>query len=289
MELAGNWGWSQDELVEKIVYTIVGRVEADAVQQLATKPPENRMAYDLVLQGLEHHRKAGVGEEHAEQAVRLFKQAIEADPNYARDYAWRACSLSWNYEWFPDRYERDDIFELCSESVTKALELDSNDHEAHRIMGSISLQNRDYVRARYHHARAVELCPSDAYILGKHAATLIYYGEPEEALESVQRAVRINPFCPDDLLLDEGLCHYWMGNFNEASESFQIIKLRGRDSLCYLVATYAKLGEMEKVKDTLRQVAFKTTKAVEMFLKSEPYKDSSRTQELHEVLESLSA
>ena len=278
----------QDELVEKIVYTLVGRVEADAVQQLASKPPENRTAYDLVLQGLEHHRKAGVAQEHAEQALGLFEQAIEADPGYARAHAWRACSLSWNQNWFPERYG-DNTLDRSTASAAKALELDPNDHEAHRIMGSISLHNRDYGRARHHHARAVELCPSDAYILGKNAATLIYFGEPEKALESVQRAVRVNPFCPDDLLQDEGMCHYWMGNFSASAESFQKIKVQGRNSLCYLAATYAKLGEAEKAKDTLRQVALKSEKAVEMFLQNEPYKDTSRTQELREVLEGIAA
>ena len=157
----------QDDLVQKIVYTIVGRVEADSVKQLTTKPPNNRTAYDLVLQGLEHHRKAGVDKEHAEQAVKLFEEAIEVDPNYARAYAWRACSMAWNGNWFPERYKPGEVFEICTQSVSKALELDPNDHEAHRIMGSISLENRDYEKARMHHARAVELCPSDAYILGK--------------------------------------------------------------------------------------------------------------------------
>jgi len=278
----------QDELVEKIVYTLVGRVEADEAQQLTTKPPENRTAYDLVLQGLEHHRKAGVSQEHAEQAVSLFEQAIEADPNYARAYAWRACALGWKHDWNPEQYG-ENWRDPGIASVTKALELDPNDHEAHRIMGSISMFKRDYEKARHHHARAVELCPSDAYILGKNAATLVYYGEPEEALESVQRAVRINPFCPDDLLLDEGMCHFWMGNFNEAVDSLQKIKQQGRDSLCYLAAAYAKSGDTEKAKDTLRQIAQKSDKAVEAFLVGEPYKDASRTQELREVLESLTA
>ena len=45
----------------------------------------------------------------------------------------------------------------------------------------------------------------------------------------------------------------------------------------------------EKAKDTLRQIAQKSDKAVEAFLVGEPYKDASRTQELREVLESLTA
>ena len=154
-------------------------------------------------------------------------------------------------------------------------------------MGSISLENRDYEKARLHHARAVELCPSDAYILGKNAATLIYYGEPEEALESVQKAVRINPFCPDDLLLDEGLCHYWMGNYREAIESFQKIKLKIQKSLFYLAAAYANFNDNDKAKETLKQIAFNSKEALEAFLKSEPYKDENRKNQLRKVLEGI--
>ena len=75
--------------------------------------------------------------------MKLFEQAIEVDPNYARAYAWRACSLSWNGDWFPERYKPNEIFELCTQSASKALEMDPNDHEAHRIMGSISMKKRD--------------------------------------------------------------------------------------------------------------------------------------------------
>ncbi len=78
-----------------------------------------------------------------------------------------------------------------------------------------------------------------------------------------------------------------MGNFNVAVDSLQKIKLQGRDSLCYLAAAYAKSGNTEKAKDTLRQISQKPDKAVEMFLKTEPYKDANRTQELREVLTGL--
>ena len=109
-------------------------------------------------------------------------------------------------------------------SVTKALEIDPNDHEAHRIMGAISLEKGNFELARHHHERAKQLCPSDAYIMGKNAALLVYLGEPEKALETVHWAMRINPFCPDDLYVDEGMCHYWLKNFKEAINCFKKIK-----------------------------------------------------------------
>ena len=71
----------------------------------------------------------------------------------------------------------------CSESVTRALEIDPEEAEAHRIMGSIKMIEGDFQSGRYHHEKAKDLCPSDAYIAAKYATALIYMGEPEKALE----------------------------------------------------------------------------------------------------------
>ena len=68
-----------DEIVDTIVSTIAGRVEYDEVKLLASTRPENLTAYDLVLHGLEHHRKSNVTAEHAKQAVELFEKAINID------------------------------------------------------------------------------------------------------------------------------------------------------------------------------------------------------------------
>ena len=81
----------------------------------------------------------------------------------------------------------------------KAFEIDPDDPEAHRIMGAIKLVSEDYEQALYHHERARELCPSDAYIIARYATLLIYLGQPDRALEEISRAKRIDPFCPDIL------------------------------------------------------------------------------------------
>ena len=86
-------------MIETIVSTLVGRVEADTIQQLATARPDNLGAYETVLQGLEFHKRSGVMEANAEKAFGLFEKAIEIDPNYARAHAWRACSLANLSDW----------------------------------------------------------------------------------------------------------------------------------------------------------------------------------------------
>ena len=54
----------QDEIVATIVAMLVGKVESDQVKKLANKKPDVMEAYDLVLQGLEFHRKSSVSAEN---------------------------------------------------------------------------------------------------------------------------------------------------------------------------------------------------------------------------------
>ena len=273
----------QDELVETIVSTIVGHVDDEEVKQLVRVKPDNHTAYDLVLQGLEYHRKSNVTVENAKKAVEFFDQAIEVDPNCARAHAWRACSLSNYVGWRPDEYGEDWI-DQCADSVIRSLEIDQNDHEAHRIMGAISLVRGDFELARHHQERAMELCPSDAYIMGKNAALLVYLGEPEKALEIVQHAMRINPFCPDDLFVDEGMCYFWLGKYSEAVNCFRKMKTPDRESIFYLTASLSKLGEGIKSAETLKQAFKMTDLSVEDFLLTQHYQNPELKQVLREIL-----
>ena len=276
----------QDELVETIVSTIVGHVDDEDVKQLVRVKPENHTAYDLVLQGLEYHRKSNVTVENAKKAVEFFDKAIEVDPECARAHAWRACSLSNYVGWAPEEYGENWI-DQCADSVIRSLEIDQNDHEAHRIMGAISLQRSDFELARHHQERAMELCPSDAYIMGKNAALLVYLGEPEKALEIVQHAMRINPFCPDDLFVDEGMCYFWLEKYSNAANCFRKIKTPSRESLFYFAATLFKLEEEKKSAETLKQAFKMTDMSVEDFLLTQHYQNPELKQQLQEILQSI--
>jgi len=133
----------------------------------------------------------------------------------------------------------------------------------------------------------MELCPSDAYIMGKNAALLVYLGEPDKALKLVQHAMRINPFCPEYLFVDEGMCYFWLEKYNDAANCFRKVKTPSRESLFYFAATLAKLGEEIKSTETLTQ-AFQMTKSVEDFVLTQHYQNPELQQQLREILESIS-
>ena len=277
---------TQDEIIETIVATIAGKVEVNEAKRVSNARPENLTAYDMVLQGLEYHRRSNLTRSEASKALELFEKAIETDPTYARAYAWRACSLSNAAGWDPESYP-ENWFDICHASATRALELDPDDHEANRIMGAISLFLRDFDLARHHHDRAEELCPSDSYILGKNAEMRLYLGNPEEGLEKVTWAMRINPFCPDDLLEKDGKCRYWLEDFDGALASFKKMRTESRDGLFYSAATFKKLGREEEALDMLRRGIRLADVSIETFVESQPFQDQARNRELQEVLESI--
>ena len=275
----------QDEIAEQIVSTIVGRVEADHLNAIKTKRPENMDAYDLVLKGLEYAKKGNVIKENTENAVKLFEQAIEAEPSYARAHAWRACSLSNLADW--EENPDPDMFASAIKSANLALELDPNEPEVHRIMGSIKLWfERDYDMGKYHFEKARELCPSDVFIICRYATMLIYFGEFDKALSELARAMRLDPFSHDLLFGAEALCHYWLGNYDKAITSFKKVKVL-KAHLFYMALSYLKKEDKAMADQKLKEARAKTGMDIESFVKSEPYKDQERINALMVDLESI--
>ena len=261
----------QDKIAEEIVSTIVGRVEADALNHIKTKRPENMDSYDLVLQGLEYAKRGNVIKENTEKAVELFEKAIEAEPSYARAHAWRACTLGNLADW----EEKPDpkLFESAMESAKLALELDPSEPEVHRIIGSIKLWfERDHDMAKYHFEKARELCPSDVFIISRYAIMLIYFGEFEKALSELERAKRLDPFSHDLLFGPEAICQYWLDNPEEALQTFKKVKVK-KNYLFYIALSHKKKGDMDLASENLREAYALTGMDNDSFIGSQPFKN----------------
>ncbi len=277
----------QDELVQTIVSTIVGNVERDQVKKLSNAKPEDMRAYDLVLQGLEFHRKSSVSAEHNKKALSLFTKATEIDPSYARAHAWRTCSMANNAEWSPDEAP-DDWFNQAYQSLNKAMELDPNDPEAHRIMGAVKLMvEGDMETAIFHHEKAIEICPSDTFHIARYAVLLCYLGEPERGLDEIERAMRIDPFCSDLLFETQGLCFYLLDRYDNAITSFKKMQIETRTSLFYQASSYVELGEPGKAKNHLNLAMAESDMSIEKFVSTQLFQNEDRRTSLSSSLNSI--
>jgi len=229
----------QDDLVSSIVSTIAGRIESTSIVAAARNPTESLEAYDCLLKGLYYHRIGGISRENAELAVGWFEKAIELAPGFARAHAWRACSGA--STWLKD--EKGEWSKRCVEESKLALELDDNEPESHRIAGSISLHEGDYEKSEYHHLRAMELNPNDAFLMGHSASHYIAVGDFPKALELTRQAMRQDPFLPDWIRAEEAVALYLINAHKEATKSFKGHANPSRRVLCYWVANQSCLGD----------------------------------------------
>jgi len=277
----------QDEIVATIVAKLVGKVESDQVKKLANKKPDVMEAYDLVLQGLEFHRKSSVSAQNNKKALSLFTQATEVDPNYARAFAWKTCSLANNSEWFPNDMPPN-WMEDAFASVNRAMELDPDDPEAHRILGAIKLMfEGDMDKAIFHHKKAIEICPSDTFHLARYSVLLSYLGKPEEAMGQIEKALRINPFGSDLMFETQGVCGYLLKNYNEALSSFKNMQIETRTSLFYAAACHNCLGQLEFAKNKLELAKTDSGMKIDKFVSTQLYQSEEISNELKKNLSSI--
>ena len=277
----------QDEIVATIVAKLFGKVESDQVKKLANKKPDVMEAYDLVLQGLEFHRKSSVSAQNNKKALSLFTQATEVDPNYARAFAWKTCSLANNSEWFPNDMPPN-WMEDAFASVNRAMELDPDDPEAHRILGAIKLMfEGDMDKAIFHHKKAIEICPSDTFHLARYSVLLSYLGKPEEAMGQIEKALRINPFGSDLMFETQGVCGYLLKNYNEALSSFKNMQIETRTSLFYAAACHNCLGQLEFAKNKLELAKTDSGMKIDKFVSTQLYQNEEISNELKKNLSSI--
>jgi adenylate cyclase len=229
----------QDEMTCAIVATLPGRVEAATHDRAKRKPTDNMAAYECVLTAkVLHHRS--LREDNA-AALRLLDRAIALDPNYAHAHAWKGCVLgqAWTYGWCEDR---EAIFQQVSAELEVALALDGNDSDVHRILAALSLNRDEHDRAAYHQERALALNPNYDLVVVQQGELLTWLGRPEEGIDWIKKAMRLNPYHPERFWSHLGRACYCAERYAEAAEAFSRITRPDYIHHAFLAATFAQMG-----------------------------------------------
>jgi adenylate cyclase len=229
----------QDEMTRAIVATLPGRVEAATHDRAKRKPTDNMAAYECVLTAkVLHHRS--IREANAE-AQRLLDRAIVLDPSYAHAHAWKACVLgqTWVYGWCVDR---EATFQQVSKELEIALALDDNDSDVHRILAALNLTSEDHDKASYHQERALALNPNYDLVVVQQGELLTWLGRPEEGIDWIKKAMRLNPYHPERFWSHLGRACYCAEKYAEAAEAFSRITRPDHTHHAFLAATFAQMG-----------------------------------------------
>ncbi len=265
-----------DELVSRIASTVLGRIEESDIVAARRIKPESMTAYEFYLRGLEYHRLGGVVDENLRQATHWFERAIEADANFARPRAMWVCARSGLPEFDWEDGER---------RTQRALELDPNDPEANRVMGSILMHRGAFDASRKYHEKAMALSPSDAYVKGRSAAFYNFSGEPARALQLLDEAAELDPFLHVWCVEERVAVFYNLGQLREAIEAALYLTFQTRRSRLYRAAAHAALGETARAREIVAEAIANapdlTTDYVEFH---ECYRDSETKWKLIELL-----
>ncbi len=231
----------QDDVTQKIVAALAVKLTADEQKRLLHRYTDNMEAYDLYLQGLEYFNR--LTKESNIQARQVLNKAIDLDPDFAAAYAllgW-VHSREWTQGWSPGPQPLERAFELAH----KAIVLDETLPAGYTILGEIYLHKRQHARAIAAQEKAIALSPNDAEGIASLAGILTWSGRPQETVELIKKAMRLNPTYPTEYLWNLGHAYYLMGRYEKAIEVLGRARDRNPDYIpvqAYLSASYIELG-----------------------------------------------
>jgi adenylate cyclase len=237
----------QDKITTQIAGTLAIRVSQAEQRRVFAKSTKNLEAYDYVLRA----RPAMSRPERANtvEARVLLRRAIEIDPNYAAAYAalaetyFAAISMGW-------AESPTEVMNRAEEMANRALSLDDSDVRAHIILGRIHIFYHRYQEAKAELDRAIAINPSDANALAGRGNILMWSGQTDAAIATLELAQRIDPELNPLDRMALSLAYYLKGRYDAAIEQAELNlrKTSGANfSRIVLAAAYAELGRSDDV------------------------------------------
>ncbi|WP_368911855.1 adenylate/guanylate cyclase domain-containing protein [Taklimakanibacter deserti] len=209
----------QDQVMSKVVGAIAPQIERAEIERTKRKPPENLDAYDQYLRGMEGFHK--FSREGSKEALSHLYRATELDPSYAAAYSMIArIYVQRNAgDWAEDQAH--EVAETEKVAI-KAVELDRNDAVVLANAGFAFCDILGLVEEGDAMIdRALELNPNLAWIWLYSSWTKTSLGQPEIAIEHIQRALRLSPNDPLTFSFHaaKAWAEFFAGRFSEAYAS----------------------------------------------------------------------
>jgi len=206
----------QDHVTSSVVAAIAPKLEQAEIERSKRKPTNNLDAYDYYLRGVDNLYSQTL--ESTGEALRLFHKAIELDPKFASAYAMAAFCYSQRkaFGWVANRSL--DIAEAAP-LARRAMELTRDDALAISRAGMVlAYVVEDFDSGALLLERARTLNPNLSAVWHASGWLKVWVGEPETAIENLERFVRISPLDPllHSVRSAIAFAHVFAGRFTEA-------------------------------------------------------------------------
>lgn len=260
----------QDQVVQTIVSTLVGRVQASDIERAHRKPPANLAAYECLLRGnaLPWDDPAG-----AVEATRLFEKAIEIDPGYGFAHSLLAAMRC--TQWRDDPGDSNAALDEAHILAKRAVELDENESTCFAILAHVCLLRRSFDLAVQHARRAVAINPNNQWNTADMGIVLTYVGQADEALAWFKRAKEIDPYF-DPIWHWRAYGHAYMvlHRYEEALAMFNRASARPYRLAALMAGCHARLGDMDRARVSVKEcLAKKPDFSTARFMAKESFKN----------------
>jgi TolB-like protein/Tfp pilus assembly protein PilF len=228
------------QAIAKELYTVITPEELIIIE---TQPTTDITAYDIFLKARDQHNKYwsdNTDAEALENAITLYRRAIDNDSTFARAYTGLAMAYSEKHHW--EKYLEPTFLDSVLVLVNKALAFDDRLDEAYFVRGRYFGQNPESMDAAMNDMnRALELNPNYAEVYKfKSRVSAWIFEDYVEAIKNGRMAVNLDhgPQLPESLsnlanlyaqcgFLEKGREHYEKALFldNDSIKYYQNISL----------------------------------------------------------------
>lgn len=224
----------QDRIAASIAPIVEPQVYRAEVAKALRKPTESLAAYDCLLRALS--LMYSFDDERFANAGRYLDQAIALDPNYALPFGYKAW---WYNLLLGEGRSKDRVGDTAAaiEFARKAMALDNNDAFILAVAGhtqALLLKRTDLAVDLFESALRVNR--SSAFAWAQSATTRSYRGEPDDAVERLEKAFRLSPHDLLNFLFwnGAGIAHFVAGRYEVSLEWLH----RSRQANPRFVSTY---------------------------------------------------
>ncbi|MBT7755775.1 MAG: tetratricopeptide repeat protein [Rhodospirillaceae bacterium] len=207
----------QDEITAQIVSAMGRSIQAFELLQSRRKAPTSLDAYDKCLQA--SAKISSPDRTRYTEARSQAQEAIELDPNYAQAHAIVAQTqlVSFTSRWPEDP---EGTLQAANKSAQSAVELDDHNFFAYNVLGLCQVWQHSHDLAIASLQHALELNPNEARTRANLANALVFAGQPEEALEQLEIAMRLDPHHPPVYPHHRGRAYFVLRQYDKAELAF---------------------------------------------------------------------
>jgi TolB-like protein/Tfp pilus assembly protein PilF len=243
----------QDQLVMSVVGAIAPQLEKAEIERAKREPTSNPAAYDFYLRGLASWNRWSRADNA--KALKLFYAAIDKDPEFATPYGLAAsCYQFAKANGWQSKFDEAEISRLTE----RAAEVGNDDSVALCWAGHVrAFFFKEVDRALLLIDRALELDANLAVAWQRSGWVRGYAGDPDGAIESLNKAMRLDPLDTRVFLTQTAMAFaHFIAERDQEAEEWAAMALRTKPNwmpaLRVAIASNAMLGRAAEAKTALR-------------------------------------